>query len=78
MPTSKVTIIIESDDRIETIEIFKSEHENLDQNWLAPTVINDRGGLDSSGDLELSLVVFSCQPQKDGENGYIRRTEVPK
>lgn len=79
MPTSKVTIIIESEDRIETIEIPLSEHENFNQNWVQPTLVNDRGGLDEEGDLELSLVVFSCQPQRDPETGeYLTRTEVPK
>ena len=79
MPTSKVTIIIESEDRIETIEIPLSEHEQFNPNWVQPTTVNDRGGLDEPGDLELSLINFSCQPQRDPQTGkYFERTEIAK
>lgn len=79
MPTSKVTIIIESEDRTETIEIPLSEHEKFNVNWVEPREVNDRGGLDETGNLEVSLIVFSCQPQRDPETGkFYERTEVAK
>lgn len=79
MPTSKVTIIIESEDRTETIEIPLSEHEKFNVNWVEPREINDRGGLDVPGNLEVSLINFSCQPQRDTVTGkFFERTEVPK
>lgn len=78
MATSKVTIIIESEDRTETIVIPESEHENFNVNWTQPPT-TDRAGLDNNSDLEASLINFSCQPQRDSVTGkFFERTEVPK
>lgn len=78
MATSKVTIIIESEDRTETIVIPESEHENFNPTWVQPTS-TDRAGLDENGDLEVSLINFSCQPQRDEATGkFFERTSVPK